>query len=99
MLTLAPVGGSKARKVGKCSPLANVGLVPAGAYLKTCRAHHPRRKETISPLSGLLFGISATDPGILAGAMFLLSSVALAANYLSARRAMRVAPRIALSCE
>jgi len=35
MLTLAPVGGSKARKVGKCSPLANVGLVPAGAYLKT----------------------------------------------------------------
>jgi hypothetical protein len=50
-------------------------------------------------LSGLLFGISATDPGILAGAMFLLSSVALAANYLSARRAMRVAPRIALSCE
>jgi putative ABC transport system permease protein len=50
-------------------------------------------------LSGLLFGISATDPGILTGAMCLLSAVALAANYLPARRAMRVAPRIALSCE
>jgi len=50
-------------------------------------------------LSGLLFGISATDPGVVASAVFLLSAVALAANYFPARRAMWVAPRIALSCE
>jgi putative ABC transport system permease protein len=50
-------------------------------------------------LSGLLFGISATDPMTIAGVAALVSAVAAAATHLPARRASRIDPMVALRFE
>ena len=50
-------------------------------------------------LSGLLFGVTPTDPIALTGAAALVTIVAFGACYLPARRAMRIDPIVALRSE
>ena len=52
-----------------------------------------------SQISGLLFGLRATDPTTIGVAVVLLGSVAAAAGYVPARRASRVDPMVALRNE
>jgi ABC-type antimicrobial peptide transport system permease subunit len=46
--------------------------------------------------SSLLFGVTASDPVTFATVSLLLTSVAVAASYFPARRAMKVDPIVAL---
>jgi predicted permease len=47
-------------------------------------------------LSGLLYGVTASDPATFAGMLLVLTAVAAIAGYLPARRASRIDPSIAL---
>jgi len=50
-------------------------------------------------MSGLLFGVNATDPATLGAVSLLLAAVALVAQLIPARRAARVDPMVALRHE
>jgi putative ABC transport system permease protein len=67
--------------------LIGVGLGLAGAFVLA------------RSLASLLFGIGTYDPVTFLGAAFLQITVALAASYVPARRAMRVDPIVALRHE
>jgi ABC-type antimicrobial peptide transport system permease subunit len=47
-------------------------------------------------LSGLLFGVTSSDPVTFAGMLVILTAVAALAGYLPARRASRIDPMEAL---
>ncbi len=50
-------------------------------------------------LTGILYGVSATDPVTFGGVAVFLAAVALAASYLPARKASTIEPTVALRAE
>jgi putative ABC transport system permease protein len=67
--------------------LTGIGIGLAGAFAMT-RA-----------MSGLLYGVTTTDPLTFIGISLLLGAVAMFACYVPTRRAIRVDPMIALRYE
>jgi len=67
--------------------LSGVALGVAGALL------------LMRTIASLLFGVAPNDPVTIAAASGLLTTIALVACYIPARRATRVDPLLALRCE
>ncbi len=86
--------GATARQVRRLVLGGALALAAAGAGIGVAAAVAATRL-----LRGLLFGVSATDPWVLAAAPVLLVATALLAAWLPARRAVGLDPTAALRGE
>ncbi len=86
--------GASPREVMRLILVHSVRLTFLGIFLGLASAF-----ALAQMLSGLLFGVSATDPRIYLGAAAVLCTAILVASYLPARRAARVDPLVALRYE
>jgi hypothetical protein len=93
-LGIRVVLGSTARGIlglvlGRSARVTGLGLAAglAGAFLLT------------RWMTGLLYGVEATDPAVYAVVALMLAAVALAASLAPARRATRVDPAVVLASE
>jgi ABC-type antimicrobial peptide transport system permease subunit len=73
-----------------------LGLAAAGAGLGGV---WPVRSSSLTFMAGLLYGVSPTDLPTFAGVTLVLTTVALAASYILALRAMRLDPITTLHSE
>ena len=89
-MALGACGGDVLRLViGRGAALAVVGaLIGLAAALALTRL-----------LSGMLYGISATDPVTFIAVVMVVAAAALLASYLPARQAARLAPAVTLRME
>jgi predicted permease len=71
--------------------LQTLGLAAIGMVIGICCSWALSKM-----LTGLLYGVTATDPGTFAAMLLLLTAVAALAGYLPARRASRIDPMSAL---
>jgi ABC-type antimicrobial peptide transport system permease subunit len=85
----ASAGDVQARIVAQTLTLASAGMV-IGALVSWLLGRS---------LSGLLYGVTPTDPITFAGMIAVLTTVAALAGWLPARRASRIDPLIALRAE
>ena len=65
---------------------------PCASRRSACASAWRRRGSLARALSGLLFGVTATDPATFLAMLALLTAVAAMAGYLPARRASRIDP-------
>ena len=87
-MALGARGGAVLRMVMKEGAVLAVAGIGLGLALALTRL-----------LTGLLFGVTASDPFTFAAVSLLLAGVSLAAAFLPARRATRIDPLIALRRE
>ena len=83
--------GASARDVQTRIVIQTLGLAAIGMTIGVAASLALTRS-----VSGLLFGITATDPATFAGMLLVLGIVAGLAGYLPARRASRIDPLVAL---
>jgi predicted permease len=85
----ASAAGLQAGIVARTLLLASLGMV-LGTAVSWAAAR---------ALTGLLFGVTATDPATFGGMLAALTCVAALASYVPARRAARIDPAVALRAE
>jgi len=86
--------GAQRRNILRSIIAQGLGLAAAGAEVGLVCA-----LAVSHVMAGLLYGVRPTDPATFVGVSLLLTTVALFACYIPARRAIRVDPMIALRHE
>ena len=86
--------GASARDVRRMVITQTLSLAAIGMTLGTIASW-----ALAGVASGLLYGVSATDPATFAGMLIVLTLVAAVAGYVPARRASRIDPMVALRAE